>query len=55
MIGNTGTMMGMKERICPHLRNPGNPETIAPQQVMEVPQRGLHKLRVGCEIIRDQQ
>ena len=53
MISNTRPMMGLKERLCPDLRNPGNPKTIAPQQVMQIPHRSLEELPFQLRIFAE--
>ncbi len=55
MIRNAGTVVRMQKRRRTHVGDPGDPEAIAPQQVMEIAKRRFHDLRVRLQAVGDQQ
>ena len=55
MVGNTGAVVRMKKRICPQVGNPANTKAVAPQEIMQIAQCGIEKLRIRLQVVRNQQ
>ena len=52
MVRHAWTVVWMKKRVRPHLGDPGDPEAIAPQQIVEITERCLHQLLVWLQLVR---